>query len=45
MLKQQISDVKNLYLPSVRVYSEFLAELMASLAEDQHFCKKYRVDI
>jgi len=34
VLKQQISDVKNLYLPSVRVYSEFLAELMANLAED-----------
>ena len=45
VLKTQISDVKNLHVPAVRVYSEFLAELMASLAEDQHFCKKYRVDI
>lgn len=45
VLKMQISDVKNLHVPAVRVYSEFLAELMASLAEDQHFCKKYRVDI
>ena len=45
VLKMQISDVRNLVVPSVRVYSEFLADLMASLAEDQHFCKKYRVDI
>ena len=34
-----------MHVPAVRVYSEFLADLMASLAEDQHFCKKYRVDI
>ena len=45
VLKNQINEKKLLNEPSVRVYSEFMADLMASLSEDLHFCRKYRVDI
>ena len=45
VIKSLVSDTKNITVPSLKVYSEFMGDLMASLSEDEHFCRKYRVEI